>query len=79
MDLVGTLRAASHTFALAVSWAPANVRELRKGAFDGGLVEPQQNEAALFVQRVVNQLCRRRYVFLYRPICLLHNFQRERF
>jgi hypothetical protein len=46
---------------LAVSRAPANVRELRTGTFDGGFVEPQQNGAALFVQRVVNQLCRRRY------------------
>jgi MraW methylase family len=36
----------------AVRRVPIDVKELRRGAFDGGVVEPQGNEAALLVQRV---------------------------
>jgi hypothetical protein len=37
---------------LTVLRKPVDVQELRQGAFDGGFVEPQGNEAALLVQRV---------------------------
>ena len=37
---------------LALLSEPPDVKELRQGTFDGGVVEPQGNEAALLVQRV---------------------------
>jgi hypothetical protein len=41
-----------HIIQLTFRRAPVDVKELRQGAFDGGVVEPQGNEAALPIQRV---------------------------
>ena len=50
---------------LAVCGKPVDVKKLREGTFDGGVVESQGNEAAFLIERVAEEVC---VSFQFRPV-----------